>query len=129
MTGEKPSARVLVVDDESLIRWSVAQTVAAMGMTVEQARDGASAVSCIENQGPFDVIVLDYRLPDSDDLALLSRVRRLAPAAAVIMMTAFHTPEMTEDALNLGCYRVVSKPFELHDMGELVKIAQTQGTR
>ena len=68
----------------------------------------------------FDVVVLDYRLPDSNDLQLLETIRNLSPGSAVIMMTAFGTPEMVEGALRLGAYRVVPKPFDVHDMASLV---------
>jgi DNA-binding NtrC family response regulator len=72
----------------------------------------------------FDAIVLDYRLPDSNDLHLLETIRGLQPDAAVVMMTAFGTPEVTSGALELGAYRVVSKPFDVHDMVELVTHAR-----
>ena len=65
-------------------------------------------------------MLLDYHLPDSHDLALLSQIRQLAPKTAVIMMTAFGTPEMSDAALRIGAYRVVPKPFEVHDIEALV---------
>jgi len=64
--------------------------------------------------------VLDYRLPDSNDLHLLETIRGLQPQAAVVMMTAFGTPEVASGALTLGAYRVVAKPFDVHDMVDLV---------
>ena len=70
-----------------------------------------------------DVILLDYRLPDSDDLRLLETIRRVAPKSPVIMMTAYGTPAMQAGALNLGAYRVVSKPVELRDLAPLVQQA------
>ena len=73
-----------------------------------------------DGDGPFDVVLLDYHLPDSHDLALLSQIRQVAPNAAVIMMTAFGTPEMSDAALRIGAYRVVPKPFEVHDIADLV---------
>ena len=86
-----------------------------------EAFDGETAVRLLsEGKEPVDVIVLDYRLPDSNDLTLLSTLRRLAPWAQIIMMTAFGTPEVTNGALNVGAYRVVAKPFEMHDMAALV---------
>jgi DNA-binding NtrC family response regulator len=66
------------------------------------------------------VILLDCRLPDSNELHLLETVRGLAPDSTVIMMTAFGTPEMVDSALRLGAYRVVPKPFDVHDMARLV---------
>jgi DNA-binding NtrC family response regulator len=61
-------------------------------------------------------VVLDYRLPDSNDLGLLTRIRQLSPLSAVLMMTAFGSPDVIEQALALGVARVVEKPFEMHDL-------------
>jgi DNA-binding NtrC family response regulator len=112
--------RVLVVDDEALIRWSLSELFAEVGYDVTEAGDGASAVAEASEGGEFDAIVLDYRLPDSNDLNLLEQIRQLQPRAAVVMMTAFGTPEITSGALKLGAYQVVSKPFDVHDMVNLV---------
>ena len=115
-----PAPRVLVVDDEALIRWSLAESFTDVGYSVSEASDGASAVAQASDGEKFDAIVLDYRLPDSNDLHLLETIRQLQPTAAVVMMTAFGTPEMTSGALRLGAYRVVAKPFDVHDMVSLV---------
>ena len=121
VTAEKSTLRVLVVDDEPLIRWSVCEVLAECGHTVCEAGDGASTVEHLsDGTRLFDVIVLDYRLPDSNDLHLLETVRGLAPESTVIMMTAFGTPETVAGALKLGVYRVVPKPFDIHDMAKLV---------
>ena len=115
--------RVLVVDDELLIRWSISETLTAAGHEVTEAADAAAAVTALVTSPPPEVVLLDYRLPDSDDLGLLTRIRRLAPAAAVIMMTAFGTPEMTSAALELGAREVVTKPFNMHDLADKVRDA------
>jgi two-component system NtrC family response regulator/two-component system nitrogen regulation response regulator GlnG len=117
---KSPVLRVLVVDDEPLIRWSLAETLTEMGHLVVEAGDGASAIRALNEGEPFDAVVLDYRLPDSNDLGLLTTIRQVAPQAAVIMMTAFGTAEVTSGAIKLGAYRVVPKPFEMHDMAALV---------
>lgn len=112
---------MLIVDDEPLIRWSLGETLGEAGHGVTEAADGESAIRTLtDGSDPFDVVLLDYRLPDSNDLGLLSTIRRIAPKSAVIMMTAYGTPEMADGALALGVYRVVPKPFEVHDMAELV---------
>jgi DNA-binding NtrC family response regulator len=119
--------RVLVVDDEALIRWSLAETLEQAGHTVVEAADAAGAIEAVSSSGPFDAVLLDYRLPDSNDLNLLAAIRKRAPSAVVIMMTAFGAPEVITGALQLGAYRVISKPFEVHDVAALVLEAHAAG--
>ena len=118
------AARVLVVDDEWLIRWSLREALEAKGHIVDEAADAAAALRALAgDRARPDAVVLDYRLPDSNDLSLLSAIRRGAPATRVIMMTAHSTDDMVRGALDLGAYRVVSKPFEVDQMADLVAAA------
>lgn len=110
-----PRLRVLVVEDEALLRWAISESLAASGHTVIAADDAASALQFVDGEVPlFDAILLDYRLPDSNDLELLRELRERAPSSAVVMMTACNSPELTDAATALGAYRVVDKPFEMH---------------
>lgn len=119
---KSPALRVLVVDDEALIRWSIVETLTDLGCSVVEAGDGQGALRTLAAQSkPLDVILLDYRLPDSDNLTLLSTIRRMAPASQVIMMTAFGTPDVVRGALNLGAHRVMSKPFEMREIAAAVQ--------
>jgi DNA-binding NtrC family response regulator len=111
---------VLVVDDEPLIRWSLTETLEQAGHTVAEAPDGASAARSVTGPEPFDVVVLDYRLPDSNDLTLLKTIRNASPAPAVVMMTAFGASDIAASALALGAYCIVPKPFEVDHMAMLV---------
>src|SRR5437762_394428 len=111
---------ILVVDDEPLIRWSISETLGAAGHQVTEAQDAASALKLADASEP-DVVLLDFRLPDSDDLDLLARIRQIAPAATVILMTAFGTPDVTAGALELGASRVLNKPFNMHDLEDIVR--------
>jgi DNA-binding NtrC family response regulator len=72
---------------------------------------------------PIDVVLLDYRLPDSNDLGLLEEVRRRLPGSTVVLMTAYGSPDLAEDARRLGVYSVVTKPFDLHGLESLLKTA------
>jgi DNA-binding NtrC family response regulator len=65
-------------------------------------------------------LMLDYRLPDANDLTLLAVIRLLSPGSGVILMTAHGTPEVTAGALGLGAYEVLQKPFELHTLEPLL---------
>lgn len=125
--SDRPGPRTaLVVDDEALIRWSVSETLSDLGFVVVQAADGASALNAIGDAGAgFDVVVLDLRLPDVNDLSLLGRVRELLPAATVVLMTAFGTAEVVAAALELGVIGVLNKPFELTELAQLLGLTGT----
>ena len=115
--------RVLVVDDEPLIRWSLAETLAERGHIVTEAADAAETRLAVAKTPAPDVVLPDFRLPDSNDLGLLRAIRHDAPHSQIILMTAHGTPEMTRDALALGAYRVVSKPFAVQELAALVSEA------
>ncbi len=119
--------RVLIVDDEALIRWTLTETLGERGYLVKEAEDGRGALAAIAGADePFDVVLLDFRLPDSADLRLLERIRGLAPDTRIIMMSAHNSPELIQGAEALGAYRVVSKPFEIESMAALVNQAQAE---
>src|SRR5262249_46758672 len=103
--------RVLVVEDEFLIRWAIAETPTRGGCVVTEGGDGASALSAAAS-GTFDAVILDYRLPDSNDLKLLEALRDKLPRSIVVMMSAFGTPEILREARALGVRRFLDKPFE-----------------
>jgi DNA-binding NtrC family response regulator len=118
--------RVLVVDDELLMRWSIAQTLAAAGHDVVEAETGAAALDILAALPATDAVMLDYRLPDSNDLSLLARIRQLAPRTPVIVMTAHGTAALANEARQLGAYAVLDKPFDIQDVEPIVKRACTQ---
>jgi DNA-binding NtrC family response regulator len=118
------SLRVLVVEDEPLIRWSIAETLAGHGHAVVEAGSAATAVKVLDDQAdPIDVVLLDLRLPDSSNLELLARIRRLRPQSAVVMMTAYGSPELARHARELGAYGVIDKPFDMHALEDLLREA------
>ena len=120
VAARKFPTRVLVVDDEPLIRWSVAESLSDLGMDVEQAADAAAALRMVTTaELPFQVVVLDLRLPDMADLSLLATLRQLLPRARMILMTAFGSPDVVAEAALLGA-TVLNKPFELDDLNHLV---------
>jgi DNA-binding NtrC family response regulator len=117
---EIPSARnksvrqVLVVDDEQLLLWAIAETLRARGINVAEASNAREALRALTVEGSaLEAVLLDLNLPDSHDLGLLRMVRRLAPAARVFLMTAFGSPEVRAEACQLGVVDVIDKPFDL----------------
>jgi two-component system response regulator PilR (NtrC family) len=125
---ESPHLRVLIVDDEPLIRWALAETLEQSGHSVAEAGDADGAIRSVAG-ARFDVVLLDYRLPNSNDLNLLAAIRKLTPTTAVIMMTAFSTPEVLAGARSLGAYQVIPKPFEVHEVAALVLEAHAAAPR
>jgi DNA-binding NtrC family response regulator len=115
------NSTILVVDDEPLIRWSLRESLTSSGREVVEAGDGSAAMGYFAPGAPgIDLVLLDLKLPDTDGLTVLDGIRRAAPAAKVILMTAYGTPETMDRALALGALRVISKPFNLDDVVGLV---------
>jgi DNA-binding NtrC family response regulator len=118
---ETPRRRALIVDDEPLIRWSIGEALHDHGYVVVEAATGRTAIQeLLASRDPFDAIVLDLRLPDYDDLSLLSRIQDLAPRTRIIMMSAHGTNEIAQEARARGVYEFVNKPFEISAMASLV---------
>ena len=114
-------ATVLVVDDEALVRWSLKERLARDGYEVLEA---ATAAAALEQAGEeVDLILLDFRLPDSDGLAVLKRVKELYPDTLVILMTAYSTIENAVEAIKLGAFHYINKPFNVDEVMLLVEKA------
>jgi len=129
-TKKSPPARILVVDDEPLVRWSVSERLGDEGYEVAEAGDAASAIRAFSTLvGGVDAVLLDPRLPDSDDLRVLSAIRGLAPATPVILMTAYVNPELRAEARRLGAFAIVDKPFEMDALPPLVEQALAAQSR
>ena len=121
-SGKKSPCKVLVVDDDPLVCWSVSETLTEQGFEVVEAADAASALRVL-SQLDVKVVLLDLRLPDADDLRVLSTIRRLTPSTAVILMTSYGSPELLERAKRLGAFEAVDKPFEIAALVPLVEHA------
>ena len=106
---------VLVVDDELLIRKSLSKVLRAKGYSVELASTGAEGLEKAANLRPH-AMILDMRLPDTDGLSVLRRVRQLDPLVQVIVITAFGDVASAVDAMKLGACDFLRKPYELEDI-------------
>jgi DNA-binding NtrC family response regulator len=106
---------VLVVDDELLIRKSLSKVLRARGFMVETASTGAEGLDKVNALRP-QVMILDMRLPDTDGLSVLRRVRQLDPLLQVIVITAFGDVQSAVDAMKLGACDFLRKPYEMEDI-------------
>lgn len=110
LTAEK---RVLVVDDDDLIRELICQFLARSSFDAHSANDGPEAIRFLEERD-CDVIITDYSMPRMDGLEFTRIVRRLYPRILVIGMSAFDTVE--HDFMKAGAHAFFQKPFFLRDM-------------
>ena len=120
---EKPrNLAVLIVDDESLIRWSLRAAFEERGHAVTTAGTGTEALAALAAASrAFDVVLLDYRLPDRHDLSLLGEIKQRSPQSAVFMMTAFADENMRSRVIGDGAQRVIDKPFQIAAVVALVE--------
>jgi two-component system, NtrC family, response regulator AtoC len=114
-------ARILVVDDEALVRWSLSERLESEGYDVSEADSGDAALNRIPEG--FDLVLLDYRLPDTDGLALLRKIKDFDPDILVILLTAYASVDTAVEAMKLGAYHFASKPFNLDEVCATVERA------
>jgi DNA-binding NtrC family response regulator len=112
--------KILVCDDQELMRDSLAAILAREGHEVVAAGDGAAAVARL-SAGRFDLLVTDLKMPRMTGLELLAEAKRLRADMPVILMTAFATVQTAVEAMKLGAYDYIQKPFDGGEIKALVE--------
>lgn len=113
-----PAATVLIVDDDLLLRHTLRERFAAEGYDLLEAGSVAEAMG--RATAEVDLALLDFHLPDGDGLRVLRRIKEVAPDTVVILMTAFSSIANAVEAMKLGAFHYVTKPF---DVDEIVLLA------
>lgn len=108
-------SKILVVDDEELIRWSISEDLARAGYKTHSSEDLASAVRALEKDAP-DVVLTDLRLGADSGLDVLREARRLCPGVPVVLMTGFADVSTAVEALREGAADYISKPLQLEGL-------------
>src|SRR3954462_2516544 len=113
-------ARILVVDDQEMMRDSLAANLAREGHEVVATHDGTVAVSRLEGSTRFDLLITDLKMPKMTGIELLAEAKRLRPDMPVVLMTAFATVQTAVEAMKLGAYDYIQKPFDGVEIKHLV---------
>lgn len=122
MSGVEETARVLVVDDESAIRYSFTKTLQRIGYVVETAASGDEAIEVISKQEAFDVVLTDIRMPgNTSGVDLLAFIREKTPDTSVIMVTGYASLGTAVESLRLGAHDYLVKPSSSRDIRDSVQ--------
>ena len=114
--------KILVVDDEHLIRWSLEQSLYKQGYDVTTAASGEDALKIIQDDAP-ELILLDIQLPGLDGLEVLEKTKEIDEDILVIMVTALGVLETAVKAMRMGAYDYINKPFNLDELSIIIKKA------
>ncbi len=118
MTSE--ATRVLVVDDEEIVRESLGGWLAQDGLAVEVAPDGPTALDKLR-QGKWSIALVDLKMPGMDGIQVLQEARKLQPEAAVVIMTAYATVDTAVAAIKQGAYDYLVKPFDPEELSLMIQ--------
>jgi len=119
---DTPGGRILVVDDEKSMRDLLGIVLEGEGYDVTATDDGKEALARIREEH-FDLVIQDLKMPKMDGIELLEKVRDIKPELMVIIITAFSTWDNACEAMRLGAYDYIKKPFDTDDIREIVSQA------
>ncbi len=117
--------RILVVDDEQIVCESCQRILEEEGLDVETASGGMEAFAKMKEH-PFDIVITDLKMPGIDGMEVLRTIRRDYPDTIVIMITGFSTVETAVEAMKLGAFDYIPKPFTPDEVSVVVKKAIEQ---
>jgi DNA-binding response OmpR family regulator len=119
MDNSNEMTHVLVVDDETAIRYSVSKTLQRVGYQVQEAASGEDALEILQRQ-PFDVVLTDIRMPGLDGVELVRRIKDIDTDTIVVLMTAYPSLGTAVEALRLGAHDYLIKPSSSQDIRQCV---------
>lgn len=122
-----PTAKILVVDDEEDMRTTLAILLEAEGYTVITAMNGHGAMERLKKE-PVDMVVSDIRMPDMDGIELLQQAKAVNPTIPVVMVTGYGSAELAVEAMKLGAFDYLQKPFDNERLYDVVRSALSQAS-
>ena len=117
--------KILVVDDEEVVRLSHIRTLASVHCDVEVVKSGTEAISVMERR-PIDVVLLDLRMPGMDGMAVLKAIKEKWPETEVVIITGYPSVETAKEAVRLGAFDYLAKPLGPDEVINVANGAMTQ---
>lgn len=102
--------RILVIDDEDIVRTSCSRTLVPEGYDVHLVKNGFDALSLLEKE-PIDLVLTDLKMPEIDGIEILGRIKGKWPEIEVIIITGYQTVDTAVKAIKLGAFDYLEKPF------------------
>jgi two-component system response regulator HydG len=118
----REKTRILVADDEESHRIMLRAVLQEEGYEVAEAADGPESIRAVE-QEPFDLILLDIRMPGMNGIEALMEIRKISPYVPVLMMTAYSSVKTAVDALKAGAFEYLIKPLDIDELKILIEKA------
>ncbi|MEZ6058516.1 MAG: response regulator, partial [Planctomycetaceae bacterium] len=118
-------AKLLIIDDEKSVLFSLEQALSSIGLEIVTAETGKQGLQRFDEHSP-DVVLSDIRLPDMSGLDVYTQIRAKDPRVPVILATAYSTTETAIEAMKRGAFEYLLKPFDLLQMREVVQKALEQ---
>jgi len=115
------AAQILVVDDEAVTRVSLLDALRLEGYDVATAASGEEAVSLLDKRGPFDLVILDLKMPGMDGLEVAERIHASSSDTVIVLLTAFGTMETAIEAIRKGAHDYLLKPCPIPKILESVR--------
>ena len=108
-------SNIIVIDDEETMRDSCFQILTKEGFNVETAKDGNEGLAKIKKES-FDLVILDLKMPGLNGLDLIEQLKAVSPKTQTIVITAYSSPELEDEAHRLRAYRYLEKPFHIQEL-------------
>lgn len=114
-----PNLSILVLDDEPIVGRRLKPALEKSGYLVDVVESGADAIRLLDQQ-PYDIVVTDIRMEGIDGLGVLRHAQSKSPRPLVIVITGYATVDVAREALTLGAFDFIAKPFKLDDLRAVI---------
>jgi DNA-binding NtrC family response regulator len=102
--------RILVIDDEDIVRLSCSRTLVPEGYELKMAKNGIEGIKMLEEES-FDLVLTDLKMPNMDGIEVLGTIKEKWPKTDVVIVTGYQTVETAVKAIKLGAFDYIEKPF------------------